>query len=148
MKRFHIHLSVDKLAESQHFYSKLFGQEPTVSKPDYAKWLLNEPAINFAISARGHQTGLNHLGFQADSVDDLQQLEQQAHTAAGNSVIQQGETRCCYAKSDKHWVIDPSGIAWEHYRTMEAVETFGEDSQPGMNDVACCIPTAGSNVCS
>lgn len=146
MKRFHVHLGVENLAESQAFYSKLFGQEPTVSKTDYAKWMLDDPAINFAISARGHQTGLNHLGFQADTAEGLLQLEHQALAAAGDAVIQQGETTCCYAKSDKHWMIDPSGIAWEHYRTMESAQTFGEDSTTTESS-ACCMPSLGSKCC-
>jgi catechol-2,3-dioxygenase len=147
MKQFHIHLSVKNLAESQTFYTQLFGQEPTVSKTDYAKWRLDDPAINFAISARGHETGLNHLGFQVDTDDGLQQLEQQALAAVGDAVIQQGETTCCYAKSDKHWTIDPSGIAWEHYRTMESAQTFSEDNA-ATESTACCTPSFGSSCCS
>jgi lactoylglutathione lyase len=142
MKRFHAHIAVDDLAKSVDFYSKLFGQSPTVERTDYAKWMLEDPRINFAVSARGHAVGLNHFGFQADNEAELQELRQLAGAAAGKAVLDQGETICCYAVSTKHWTVDPSGIAWEHYQTMGEVEEFGSDtvSQSG----GCCVPVVAT----
>lgn len=138
MKRFHAHIAVDDLAKSVDFYSKLFGQSPTVERTDYAKWMLEDPQVNFAISARGHAVGVNHFGFQAEDETELQELRQRAGAAAGEAVLDQGETTCCYAASTKHWTVDPSGIAWEHYYTMGEVQEFGIEtvSQSG----ACCLP--------
>lgn len=138
MKRFHVHLSVDDLTQSIGFYSKLFGQEPSVERSDYAKWMLDDPMVNFAISARGHALGVNHFGFQAEDAAELQTLKQRAEAAAGDAVLDQGETACCYAMSDKHWTVDPSGIAWEHYHTMGEIQEFGVDRTD--TSVDCCVP--------
>lgn len=152
MKRFHVHLAVDDLAKSVDFYSKLFGQQPSVARADYAKWMLDDPMLNFAISARGHALGVNHFGFQAENVDELHALKQCAEAAAGEAVLDQGETACCYALSDKHWTVDPSGFAWEHYHTMGEIQEFGVDRADTSVDCcvpvvskaneACCVPTA------
>ncbi|HPE62345.1 MAG: glyoxalase/bleomycin resistance/dioxygenase family protein [Thiothrix sp.] len=142
MKRFHVHLSVDDLGQSIGFYSKLFGQEPTVARSDYAKWMLEDPRVNFAISVRGHAPGVNHFGFQAGDADELQGLKQRAEAAAGDAVLNQGETACCYARSDKHWTVDPSGFAWEHYLTMGEIQEFGVDRAD--NRVDCCVPVKGT----
>lgn len=160
MKRFHVHLSVEDLAQSVNFYSKLFGQEPSVEHDDYAKWMLDDPRVNFAISARGHALGINHFGFQADDAAELQALKQRAEAAAGGAVLDEGETACCYANSAKHWTVDPSGLAWEHYQTMGEIQEFGVDKADQSVDCcvpvvakatqACCIPTAktgGSSCC-
>jgi hypothetical protein len=141
MKRFHVHVSVSSLSESIGFYSKLFGSEPAVTKQDYAKWMLEDPRINFAISQRGHAVGVNHLGLQVDSEPELNALrEQVAH--AGIAALDEQGASCCYAKSDKHWVKDPQGIAWETFHTLAAIPVFGEDAPPAapaQND-ACCVP--------
>lgn len=139
MQRFHLHLAVADLAQSIEFYSKLFGQTPSIEREDYAKWLLEDPRLNFAISARGHKIGVNHLGFQAEVETELAVLRQRAEQAAGNELIDQGSTTCCYAQSTKHWTIDPSGIAWEHYLTMGESQQFGETPEL-LQSGACCIP--------
>ncbi|MEG0344256.1 MAG: ArsI/CadI family heavy metal resistance metalloenzyme [Acinetobacter sp.] len=137
MKRFHVHIAVDDIKTSIHFYSQLFGQQPTKQQEDYAKWMLDDPRVNFAISAKGHVVGLNHLGFQVDSVEELIALEKLAKNASDN-VLSQKETTCCYAKSEKHWTIDPQGLAWEHFYTVSDSVVFGDDKthQTG----TCCIP--------
>ena len=144
MKRFHIHLSVADLAQNIEFYSKLFGVAPTKQKPDYAKWMLDDPAINFAISAKSEATGINHLGIQVDDLEGLTELKALAQHASAGDVYEQGVVTCCHAKSDKHWTRDPQGIAWEHYMTLGDAEPYGEDS--GMVGQGCCIPlTKGSD---
>jgi Lactoylglutathione lyase and related lyases len=142
MKRFHVHVSVKNLAESIDFYSKLFGQPPAKQQPEYAKWMLDDPRVNFAISARGHTVGVNHLGFQVDSPENLAAIKQLAEAASQGAVLDQGETSCCYAKSEKHWTIDPQGLAWEHFHTMSDAVTSGEDT--AMRNGACCIPLHAS----
>lgn len=138
MKRFHAHVAVDDLRTSIAFYSRLFGQAPSKERADYAKWMLEDPRVNFAISARGHASGLNHFGMQVDSPEELQRLEQLADAASGNQTLKQGSASCCHARSDKHWTVDPQGIAWEHFHTMEDALAFGEDT--GSSGAACCIP--------
>ena len=127
MSRFHIHVSVSDLGQSIHFYSALFGAQPTVAKPDYAKWQLESPAVNFAISTHGAQQGLDHLGLQADSAEELAAIEQRLSAAGLASEAQLGTT-CCYAQSDKHWTVDPQGIAWEAFHTLGTTPTF--NAQP------------------
>ena len=114
MARMHIHISVDDLEKSTDFYSKLFGKKPTKQKEDYAKWMLNDPRVNFAISARGAKTGLDHLGMQAEEEDEMDGLRERLERA-DISTFNDGETTCCYAKSDKTWVQDPAGIASVSY---------------------------------
>ena len=142
MKRFHVHLAVENLETSTAFYSKLFGQPPTKQQVDYAKWMLDNPRLNFAISSRGHATGVNHFGFQVDSAAELDELKQLADAASPGAVLDQGEAACCYSRSEKHWTIDPQGIAWEHFHTLSDVPEFGSDraNQNG----ACCVPVRGS----
>jgi catechol 2,3-dioxygenase-like lactoylglutathione lyase family enzyme len=142
MKRFHVHVAVDDLAQSTRFYSALFGAQPAVEKSDYAKWMLDDPRINFAISQRGSEPGINHLGFQVESDDELAALQSQ-HNAAGLAVLNEGQTTCCYAESEKHWVTDPQGIAWEMYRTMGEAVTFNGKPEP--TSIAAAIPAATSN---
>jgi catechol 2,3-dioxygenase-like lactoylglutathione lyase family enzyme len=139
MKRLHLHVSVDDLARSIGFYSTMFGMEPTVEKSDYAKWMLDDPYVNFAISQRGVRVGLDHVGIQVDNDEELSQIKARLD-AAEMSVLTQEGTTCCYAKSDKHWVVDPSGIAWETYHTLESAPTFNDENEP--SDSACCAPTA------
>lgn len=140
MKRMHLHVSVDNLEQSVGFYSTLFGSAPTVQKPDYAKWMLDDPLINFAISQRGMKAGLDHIGIQVETEYELHELKQRLEQADLSLVTQTGTT-CCYAKSDKHWVQDPSGIAWETYRTLESAPTFNSQPQDEAA-TACCTPVA------
>ena len=142
MKRFHVHVAVDNLADSVWFYSDLFAAKPDVERPDYAKWMLADPRLNFAISSRGHKPGVNHLGFQAEDATELAELGERASHAAGARVLKENEAECCYAKSDKYWVLDPQGLAWEHFHTLGEVPIFGEDSTMTQIDgqEACCIP--------
>lgn len=138
MKRFHIHIAVADLAVNVDFYRRLFEVQPSVIRNDYAKWELDDPMMNFAISSRGHEVGINHIGVQASTEEELQNLKHNAFLAASNSVHEQREATCCYAKSNKHWLIDPQGIAWEHFHTLDTLNAFGEDNRT--ESTACCIP--------
>ena len=138
MKRFHVHVRVADLAASVAFYSRLFGAPPARQEGDYAKWMLEDPRVNFAISTRGEGTGLDHLGFQVDDPAELADLRQRAE-AADLAVVPQGEVACCYARSDKHWVTDPQGIAWEHYHTLGDVPVYGDGTR-AKEGAACCAP--------
>ena len=142
MMRFHVHVAVENLGVSVTFYSALFGAKPTVERPDYAKWMLDDPRVNFAISARGHKPGVNHLGLQAETQGELAELGERASYAAGSAVLKQDEAVCCHAKSDKYWVVDPQGLAWENFHTLDEVPIFGEDSTMTHTDTQenCCIP--------
>jgi hypothetical protein len=140
MKRFHVHVAVASLDDSIGFYSKLFGTEPSVRKPDYAKWMLEDPRVNFAISSRGRgrAPGVNHLGFQVDSAEELTALREQA-ARADLGAVEEKDAACCYAKSDKHWITDPQGIAWETFHTLGAVPVYGEDNAAAaQGEGACC----------
>ena len=139
MKRFHVHVAVEKLDDSIRFYSSLFGADPTVVQPDYAKWMLEEPRVNFAISQRGRQPGINHLGFQVDSDAELKEMRGHLETADAGLVEQTG-VACCYARSDKYWVTDPQGIAWETFHSLASVPMYGEDTRDAHNQGACCLP--------
>jgi catechol 2,3-dioxygenase-like lactoylglutathione lyase family enzyme len=139
MKRFHVHVSVRNLSESVRFYSKLFGAAPAVEKTDYAKWMLDDPRINFAISQRGHSAGVNHLGFQVDSDEELKALRTQVEKA-DIAALDQADAACCYARSDKYWIEDPQGVAWETFHTLGAVPVYGEEARGAK--AACCIPLA------
>ena len=150
MKRFHVHVAVEDLANSTRFYSALFGAQPTVEKSDYAKWLLDDPRINFAISKRGSTQGINHLGFQVDSSEELTALQSQ-HEAAELSMFNEGDTQCCYAQSKKHWLTDPQGIAWEIYHSMGVIKTYnGKDelAEPDKPASACCSPSDSAGASS
>ena len=137
MKRFH----VQDLAQSVAFYSKLFAVEPSRLEGDYAKWMLDDPRVNFAISARGGRPGVDHLGFQTDEEEDLAELKDRAR-AAGMAMLDEGETSCCYAQSEKHWITDPQGIAWEHFHTLTNIPVFSEKStEETQAAAACCAPT-------
>lgn len=139
MKRFHVHLHVDDLASSVAFYSKLFAAEPTRIEGDYAKWMLDDPRINFAISTRGASTGVDHLGFQTDDAEELAALKARAE-AADLALLDEGSTSCCYARSDKHWVTDPQGVAWEHFHTLGDIPVFREAAPAAASASACCAP--------
>ena len=140
MKRFHVHLGVADLDQSIRFYSGLFGAPPAVRKEDYAKWMIEDPRINFAISTRGNEVGVNHLGLQADSADELGGIREQFAAADQASLQDDPGANCCYAKSDKHWVTDPQGIAWEGYHTLGEVRYFNGDNAEANADSACCTP--------
>jgi catechol 2,3-dioxygenase-like lactoylglutathione lyase family enzyme len=142
MKRFHVHVSVADLEQSIRFYSTLFASEPAVLKPDYAKWMLDDPRLNFAISTRDRKTGVNHLGLQVDSGEELAGLEVQLRSA-GLSTIDESQTTCCYAKADKHWVIDPQGVAWETFHTLDSAPVYGS-SPIHLSSVACCGPNSST----
>jgi catechol 2,3-dioxygenase-like lactoylglutathione lyase family enzyme len=142
MKRFHVHIRVDDLNASIAFYERLFSVPPTRVEADYAKWMLDDPRVNFAISTRGGQAGLDHLGFQTDTAEELVQLKTQAQSA-DMALIDEGETSCCYAQSDKHWITDPQGIAWEHFHTLGNIPVFNDkQSTQGSSAVCCAPPTA------
>ncbi|WP_428312743.1 ArsI/CadI family heavy metal resistance metalloenzyme [Hydrocarboniphaga sp.] len=142
MKRFHVHVSVKNLSDSVGFYSKLFGAEPIVTKGDYAKWMLDDPRINFAISDRDGKPGINHLGFQVESEAELMELRHQAERADVATVTEDGAA-CCHANSDKHWIQDPQGIAWEIFRTLGSIPVFGMPAiQARPTASACCAPAA------
>ena len=146
MKRFHVHAHVEDLDASIAFYSKLFAAEPTRVEADYAKWMLEDPRINFAISTRGGAPGIDHLGFQTDDADELAELKARAQ-AADMALLDQGETSCCYSRSEKHWVTDPQGIAWEHFHTLDSIPVFGESAKSAeARAAACCAPARGKPV--
>ena len=139
MKRFHVHVAVDDLDANVRFYSTVFGARPTVQKADYAKWMLEDPRINFAISMRGAKVGVDHLGFQVDSDEELTALRSQA-AAAEIAALDQPDTTCCYARSDKYWITDPQGVAWETYRTLAEAEVYGAEPKVEPETGACCSP--------
>jgi hypothetical protein len=141
MKRFHVHVSVEDLAASVRFYSSLFGAQPTVAKSDYAKWMMDEPAVNFAISQRGAEPGIDHLGIQTDDEAELQAMKDQAESA-DLALRDEGTTTCCYTRSEKHWITDPQGIAWEHFRSLENIPTFAETKPADEKASPCCAPAA------
>lgn len=140
MKRFHVHVHVDDLARSIGFYSKLFAAEPTRVEGDYAKWMLDDPRINFAISTRGDKPGIDHLGLQTDDPAELAEMKARAQ-AADMALLDEGETTCCYARSDKHWITDPQGIAWEHFHTLGDIPVFGQ-GRPAESAAPCCTPAS------
>src|SRR5216684_6497846 len=125
MKRLHVHVAVENLPQSISFYSALFAAEPAVVKTDYAKWMLDDPRVNFAISMRGRKAGLDHLGIQVENAEELREVYARLHKAGGN-IIEQGQTTCCYARSEKSWIDDPAGIAWETFFTTGETTHYGE----------------------
>jgi len=141
MKRFHVHIAVADLDASVRFYSALFGAEPTVRMHDYAKWMVEDPHVNFAISKRSEAVGLNHLGFQVDSALELSQMQGRL-TQAAQPYVEEPQAACCYAKSDKYWIADPQGIAWETFHTLQAVPVFSDESQSASKSGACCVPVS------
>lgn len=140
MKRMHVHVSVDNLADSITFYRAMFGNaEPTVLKSDYCKWELTDPAVNFAISQRSAKPGVDHIGIQVETDAELAEMNAR-FAAAALPVQQQTGTTCCYAKSDKAWTVDPQGVAWETFRTLEAAPVYGTSHQSAVPPAACCAP--------
>jgi catechol 2,3-dioxygenase-like lactoylglutathione lyase family enzyme len=139
MKRLHIHIAVDDLQKSIGFYSTLFGAQPSVTKPDYAKWMLDDPRVNLAISQRGRDAGIDHLGIQTDSDAELRALAHRLK-AAGERTRDEEAATCCYAQSNKAWVNDPSGVRWETFFTFGEATTYGEDEPAASPAEACCAP--------
>jgi catechol 2,3-dioxygenase-like lactoylglutathione lyase family enzyme len=139
MKRFHVHVAVDDLDANVRFYSTVFGAQPTVQKPDYAKWMLEDPRINFAVSQRGTKPGIDHLGFQVDSDEELAALRKQV-ASAEIAALDQADATCCYARSDKYWIADPQGIAWETYRTLGDAAIYGSGNAQPVESGGCCSP--------
>jgi predicted lactoylglutathione lyase len=143
LKRMHVHVAVGDLQSSIGFYSALFAAQPTVVKADYAKWMLDDPRVNFAISTCGRQPGLDHLGIQVESQDELHAVYARLREAGG-TIIEQGQTSCCYAKSEKSWIDDPAGIAWEtFYTTGESTkhgDGTGERDARVAHAKSCCAP--------
>jgi len=138
MKRMHVHVRVADLAHNIRFYSALFNAQPTVVKSDYAKWMLDDPRINFAISSRSQEVGLDHLGFQVETAEELQEMNDRL-AKADLPIETQEDAACCYAKSNKHWTVDPQGIAWESYQTLDSIPVFSESHEPETKE-ACCAP--------
>jgi len=139
MKRLHVHVAVEDLDRSVGFYSTLFGAGPSVVKDDYAKWMLDDPRVNFAISSRDRAAGIEHLGIQTDTAEELAELAGRLK-AAGETTADQEATTCCYARSDKSWVADPNGVKWETFFTFGEATTYGED-EPDLAvapATACC----------
>ncbi len=136
MLRMHVHVGVKNLEESVRFYSSLFAAQPTVHKPDYAKWMLDNPRVNFAISARGTEPGIEHLGIQAESDEELREVYSRLAKAEA-PVLEEGSTVCCYAKSEKSWIDDPQGVSWETFHTTGESTVYGHER----TEAACCVPT-------
>lgn len=158
MKRLHVHLSVEDMPASIRFYAALFGTQPTVAHDDYAKWMLDDPRVNFAISSRGAAPGLDHLGIQVETKDELADAYARLRTADG-PVLEEGATTCCYAQSEKAWITDPQGVAWETFLTSGSSTVYGDSvdlgpirthsaapgaaaPQPAMKAGACCAGSA------
>lgn len=150
MKRLHVHVSVEDLSTSIQFYSTMFGAEPTVTKPDYAKWLLDDPRVNFAISMGNHErSGIQHLGVQVESHAELGEVYGRIR-AAERPVLEEGRTTCCYAKSEKSWISDPDGVVWEAFYTDGEATTYG--NSPALENLVaapaavakCCGPSAAA----
>lgn len=137
MKRFHVHAHVEDLQASIAFYSKMFAAQPSRVESDYAKWMIEDPRLNFAISTRGAKTGIDHLGIQTDSEEELATLQSQAE-AADMTLLDVGQTSCCYARSDKYWLTDPQGIAWEQFHTLGNIPVFGEGSAKNEEPASAC----------
>ncbi len=153
MKRLHVNISVSDLDSSIGFYNSLFGAEPSVVKPDYAKWMLEDPRVNFAITTRGERKGLDHLGIQVENDDELGEVYDRLKSAAA-PVIEEGATTCCYANSEKNWTFDPEGIAWETFLTLGESPVYGSDNIKNRDsNSACCgrpqpeSAKAGSSCC-
>ncbi len=156
MKRFHVHVAVDDVPTSVRFYSELFAAEPVVRKPDYAKWMLEDPRVNFAISQRGAEPGIEHLGIQVENRAELDEVYARLERAEG-PVVEEGATTCCYAESEKSWIEDPQGVKWETFLTTGESTVYGHDRPqagaaccapvvtPAASSAACCAPRAADD---
>lgn len=140
MKRLHIHLAIEDLEQNIEFYSSMFGSKPTVQHDDYAKWMLDDPRVNFAISNRSNQTGLDHLGIQAENDLELQDIKK-CLDATQKPIEAQEKTACCYSESDKYWLTDPQGIAWESFHSLSEIPTFNDQKEDVKDTLSsCCTP--------
>ena len=146
MKRFHVHVAVNDLDKSIAFYSAMFGEQPSVVKSDYAKWMLEEPRVNFAISHRGQTPGVNHLGMQAEDDAELETIHANLQNA-GTTIVAEKGAHCCYATSDKYWVTDPQGIAWESFRSLGSIPLFGGAESVSAEQSASCGSGAAASSC-
>lgn len=148
MKRLHVHVSVDDLKESIRFYATLFAAEPTVVQADYAKWMLEDPRVNFAISKRGGPAGVQHLGIQAEDEGELGEVYERL-SRAERPVVEEKATTCCYAKSDKQWIADPQGVAWETFLTHGNATVYGQDGSldrlKAASDICCEPPSVAAS---
>jgi len=145
MKRLHVHIAVEHLDENIRFYSALFQAAPSVREVDYAKWLLDDPRVNFAISARGRTPGLDHLGIQVESGEELEAVQRGLATAE-LPVAEQKQASCCYARSDKYWTVDPQGVPWEAFHSLRSIPLFGEDNVIRIESTSsCCQPSLPGN---
>lgn len=154
MKRLHMHVLVEDIDRSVHFYSALFAAEPSVRKPDYAKWMLDDPRMNLAISARGGRAGLDHLGIQVETREELAEAYRRLRQAA-RPVLDEGATTCCYARSEKAWIADPSGLSWETFLTTGESTSYGDHvdqgavrtTSDGIAAASCCTPAKTEDTC-
>jgi catechol 2,3-dioxygenase-like lactoylglutathione lyase family enzyme len=142
MKRLHVHVGVTDLAHSIAFYTNLFGSEPTLVRDDYAKWMLDDPRVNFAISHGHAATGIEHLGIQAETPEELAEVTARLNKADA-PLLAEGETTCCYARSEKSWTADPQGVVWEAFHTMAEARTYG--SSPMLDTLAAMAPATGAS---
>ena len=152
MKRLHVHVRVEDLQKSIAFYSAMFDTAPTVTKDDYAKWMLDDPRVNFAITPARDAVGVDHLGVQVDNADELQEMHQRLEKADA-STVEQTNASCCYARSDKYWSRDPQGVAWETFHSLDSIPVFGGDLQPAgekaeKKENACCVPDLAAETSS
>ena len=147
MKRLHVHVAVDDLEASMNFYRSLFAAEPVVLKQDYAKWMLEDPRVNFAISRRGAKPGIEHLGIQAETNQELGEIYERLRRAE-RPVLSEGATTCCYAQSEKSWITDPQGIAWEAFLTSGESEAYGHEPElASLAGAPCCTPETAQGEC-
>ena len=146
MSRLHVHISVDNIDQNIRFYSALFDTQPSISKDDYAKWDLQDPAVNFAISKRGAAVGLDHVGIHADDDDELNAIQSRLEQA-GITGKEQRDAACCYARSDKYWTQDPQGVAWEAFHSLDTIPTFSDENE-SKSSGSCCVPELSSGCCS
>jgi catechol 2,3-dioxygenase-like lactoylglutathione lyase family enzyme len=149
MKRLHVHISVDDLTQSVQFYSTLFAAEPSVTKSDYAKWMLDDPRVNFAISTRNGGAGLDHLGIQVETPDELQEVYGRLRQA-DRPMLEEGATTCCYAQSEKSWITDPQGVSWETFLTTGESTVYGDSADLGAirtTAAVCCTPETPQGAC-
>ena len=148
MKRLHVHVSVNDLAASTRFYATLFAAEPAVIKPDYAKWMLEDPRVNFAISTRAGGSGVDHLGIQVETADELHEVYARLRDA-DRPVLEEGATTCCYAQSEKAWIADPQGLSWETFLTTGESTVYGDSADLGAirTAAACCTPETAQGAC-
>ena len=149
MKRLHVHVSVDDLAQSVRFYSTLFATEPAVTKADYAKWMLDDPRVNFAISTRSGGAGLDHLGIQVETQGELEEVYGRLRQA-DRPVVEQSATTCCYAQSEKSWITDPQGVSWETFLTTGESTVYGDSADLGAirtTAAVCCTPETPQGAC-